>query len=231
ENNFIFASLPDCIAGIVGLIAGKITDEFGKPAFIISEKNELAKGSCRAPECFAEKGFHLGELLAECKDILIEFGGHAQAAGFSLEKKNIPALKNKIKEIFKEKWDDKVSGFSVCIEIDQELEPDDVDWDLLKEIEKMAPFGEGNRQPLFILKKVFVKEARVVGNGSKHLKLTLRLDCKNGKISYIDGIGFGLGNLEIKPGDKIDAVFYLEENIWNGNKTLQLKLKDIAPAK
>lgn len=227
KEDFIFAHLEECPAGIAGLVAGKLTDEFLKPSFIISEKEEIAKGSCRAPDCFAEKGFHLGNLLSGCKDYLEKFGGHAQAAGFSVKKENIAGLKEKIKEIFKSVWKNKLPDIKPCLEIDSELSHDDINWDLLEQIKKMAPFGEGNPQPIFSIKNASAQEPRLVGNGEKHLKLTLRLKRKDGTMHFIDAIAFGFGQLGINAGDEIDAAFNLEENFWNGSRSLQLNIKDI----
>jgi len=227
KETFVFSSSSNNKAGIAGLIAGKIAGEFSRPAFIISEKDEISKGSCRAPDYFAGTEFHLGKMLAECKDVLLDFGGHAQAAGFSIKKENIPKFKEKLKVIFAKKWDKKISEFKPCLEIDAWLESKDINWDLLGQLQQFEPFGEGNRQPLFTLENVFVKESRIVGNGSKHLKLTLCLTDKDGKIRYIDGIGFGLGEAGVKADDNIDVAFYLEENFWNGSKSIQLNIKDI----
>ena len=227
EDGFIFASLPECPVGIAGLVAGKLCDEFAKPAFIISENEELSKGSCRAPEYLAEKNFHLGNFLSECKEYLEGFGGHAQAAGFSVKTKNIPALKSVMQKMFSKKWDKEVFDGKQALKIDCELSADDIGWDLLSAIQGFAPFGEGNPQPLFSLKNVLVYNSRRIGNGEKHLKLTLQLPRKNGTINYIDAIAFGFGNIKINSKDRIDVAFYLEENEWNGSKSLQLRVVDI----
>jgi len=230
-QSFIFVSLPDCPPGIVGLIAGKLADEMKLPAFVISEDGDIPKGSARIPDSFAEEGFHLGKVIASCQNCLIEFGGHASAAGFSVKNDQIDAFRKSLDDIIKKFISEKDIKESGSVEIDYELDQSDIEWDLLNGIIQMAPFGEGNAEPLFLLKDVTVSSMKTVGSTGSHLKLGLRLIDKSGKINFVDAIGFGLGDFKVSPNDKIDVIFSIEENIWNNKRSLQLKIKDIKHAK
>ena len=108
-----------------------------------------------------------------------------------------------------------------------EIKIEDIDWDLMQELKKMEPFGEGNKDPIFIIKNLIVEDARVVGNGSKHLKMFLRSE--NGGPKMFDAIFFGGGNDfgEIEKGDRIDIACSLSQDEWNGNKKIQLKIVDL----
>jgi single-stranded-DNA-specific exonuclease len=113
------------------------------------------------------------------------------------------------------------------IEIDAEISMGDLGWSLLDQIKKMEPFGEGNDEPVFLIRNTIIEDFRVVGNGSKHLKLLLRDVNKSPKI--FDAIGFGLGDKfpNLQNGNRLDIVFNLREDEWKGNKKIQLKLVDL----
>jgi len=113
------------------------------------------------------------------------------------------------------------------LEIDAEISASDVGWELISDLKKMEPFGEGNRQPVFCSRSFIVSEMKIVGNGQKHLKLLLRGE--DGSPKIFDAIGFRLAEKfpELKKDDKIDIVYNLEEDEWNGNKKIQLKLIDL----
>ena len=225
--SFVFVSLPDCPPGIVGLIAGKLAEEMQLPAFVISEDGDFPKGSARIPDSFAEEGFHLGEVIATCKNCLIEFGGHASAAGFSVKNGQIDDFRQSLDNIIKKFIAEKDIQKTGYMEVDFVLDQSDMAWDLLNNIIGMAPFGEGNPEPIFLAKDLIVSNTRTVGAKGDHLKINLRLTDKSGKINFVDGIGFGLGDFDVNPNDKVDVVFSLEENIWNNKRSLQLKIKDI----
>ena len=114
------------------------------------------------------------------------------------------------------------------VEIDCEITGAEINWDLMLELKKMEPFGEGNEEPVFVAKNLVIEEVKIVGNGSKHLKFLLRGEMGSAKV--FDAIAFGFGGKveNFRKGDKIDAVFNLNEDEWNGNKKIQLKIIDIA---
>ena len=113
------------------------------------------------------------------------------------------------------------------IEIDLEMAPGDIDFELAEQLEKMKPFGEGNEEPVFLMKDMEISELKSVGNGSKHLKLSLH--SRGGSPKVFEAIGFGLAdsNSDLKSGSRIDIVFNLSIDEWNGNKKMQLRLIDL----
>jgi len=220
---------PDWRIGIVGLVAGKLTDEYSRPILILQQKEDVSAGSGRSiPE------FNLIEAIEECKDVLISFGGHSQAAGLKIENENFKKFKKKIEDIAEKilKKEDLVPS----IEIDREIDHEQINWQLIDEIEKFKPFGQGNKKPVFMAKKLEVHEIRTVGNDNAHLKLCFKTILKDGKVKYFPAIAFRLGKLaeempDEKPGlrwgDIVDIVFQLEINEWNGNRELQMNVLDL----
>ena len=114
-----------------------------------------------------------------------------------------------------------------AVEIDLEITSQDIDWELLNEIKKMEPFGKENEEPVFLIRNLKIQEIRIVGNGSKHLKISVMAQDSP---KVFDAIGFGLGekfSQMIKIGDKVDLVANLQEDEWNGNRKIQLQIIDL----
>ncbi|MBU4142903.1 single-stranded-DNA-specific exonuclease RecJ [Patescibacteria group bacterium] len=225
ENPVIFASDTSWSPGVIGLVAGKIADRYNRPTFIFSAANgeglPRLRGSARSvPD------FNLIQAIGQCADLLVEFGGHIGAAGLELEVKNFEAFKIKINQIARREL--KGRDLAPVLEIDLELLPQDIDWELFDNLEKFEPFGEGNERPLWLIKNLVVASVRVVGNGSKHLKLELTSEQVPGKT--FKAIGFGLaknGNANLAYGDTIDIVCELIVDEWNGTRNLQFKIVDL----
>jgi single-stranded-DNA-specific exonuclease len=225
ENSFkdkklIFVENEHWQVGILGLVAGKIADEFNKPTVVMQRQGKELVGSLRSIPAV-----NIIEALEECSELLIRFGGHAQAAGVKVAKENVEKFYEKLAQVIDKKLRD--LDISPEIEIDAEITAADIDWNLVTEIKKMEPFGEGNEEPVFLMKNNIVEDIKVVGNGSKHLKLTLRAESGSPKI--FDSIGFGMGEKfpDLGRGGKIDIVCNLQEDEWNGNKKIQLRLIDL----
>ena len=198
--------------GIIGLVAGKLVEEFYKPAIVLSMQENEVKGSARSI-----RGVNIVEVISKCEDLLIDYGGHPMAAGFSLERRSVTLFRERMVSLLSEQVGKEAPQKEITI--DCELTPQDVNLELIRDVNQLAPFGMGNPEPLFVGKEFRVGSVRLVGSDQTHLKLTV-----DGK----DAIGFGLareGNIP-EVGDKIDLVFSLEKNEWNGNSTAQLKLKD-----
>lgn len=204
--------------GIVGLVAGKIAEKYHRPTIILQEKDEILRGSGRSvPE------INFIEILRKFDYLINRYGGHSQALGGEFPKKNIAELKNnlerKIAPLLKTKTSQKLN-------IDAELSLEQVTFDLANEISRMEPFGEGNPEPVFLIKNLKVSDLKLVGNGEKHLKLTLSGQNSN---SCLSAIGFRLADTyaNLKVNDKIDLVFALQKNQWNGIESLQAKIIDL----
>jgi single-stranded-DNA-specific exonuclease len=226
DKKFIFAVDEHYPLGIVGLVAGRIAHEFNKPTAVFQKGEHESQGSFRSIP-----SVNIIDAIEECGELLVKFGGHSQAAGLTIKNENLDAFYEKLNGIIERK----LEGVTVEPEIliDMKLSPYHITPQLVSEISKMAPFGEGNREPVFLLENMTVQSVRMVGNGEKHLKLALRSDdglpAGQGSQKTFDAIGFNLGIKfpDLATGQKVDVVFQLEENIWNGKTTVQLKLIDM----
>ena len=199
------------LPGIIGLIAGRVSEEYGRPAIAISVSAEgIAKGSARSGN-----GVNIVEVIRECKDLLIDVGGHKGAAGFSIEAKNIEAFKSRMEELLHHLPDD----VSPELEIEAEVSVKKLSKSLVKDLQRFEPFGFGNSQPVLVTRAMKVSDIRTLSDG-KHLKF---------KADGIDAIAFGFGPMQnlIKDGMLVDVAYFLEINEFRGNENLQLKVKDI----
>lgn len=165
-------------------------------------------------------GFDLHDALYRCSKYLEKYGGHAMAVGLSLKQENFENFKNEFEKIAN---DSKLEEIQDVIYIDGILKQDDINIELIKDLKRLEPFGEGNKMPLFAYKGLRINSIRALTEG-KHLKLTLRDDN-----IIIDAIGFNMGHLanEYLIGDKVDIVGNLEVNTFNGMENVQINLKDI----
>lgn len=203
--------------GVIGLAAGKLVEEFYRPAIVLSKKSEISKASARSIS-----GFNIIEAIRSLSDLYIEGGGHPMAAGFSIRTEMIGKFSKRINEIAGPLLTDEI--LTKTLKIDFELPFSSLTPSLYHLISNFEPTGLGNPAPTFATKGVMVDDARVVGRDGKHLKLRLRQDSV-----ILDAIAFGLGEKYAKlvPNSKIDIAYGLEEDTWNGNKKLQLKIRDL----
>ncbi len=220
HKKFIFVSNEHWPVGILGLVAGKIVDKFKKPVVVFQKQEKEYVGSFRSiPEV------NIIELLEKCADLLSRFGGHSQAAGVRVAPENVSKFCAKMTELIELELGEKEIVSTLAIDL--ELQAQDINWEFIEDLKKMEPFGMGNKEPVFMLRRMRVSDVRMVGNGSKHLKLALKSTDGNPKI--FDAIGFKLGEefSELKKDDLIDIVFNLSEDSWNGSKKIQMKLVDL----
>lgn len=222
EKKLIFASSEHWQMGILGLIAGRIADEFAKPTAVFQKQENIFAGSFRSIE-----QVNIIAALEQCSDLLIRFGGHPQAAGVQVAKENMEKFYEKLSGLIEKELEGK--DVTPSIEIDLEIFAEDADWNLIEGIKKLQPFGEGNEEPVFLMKNLIIEDMKVVGNGSKHLKLSLRSQTSP---KIFESIGFGLGDnaLGLEVGNAVDIAFNLQEDEWNGNKKMQLNLVDVRKA-
>lgn len=214
---FILSS-EDWHPGVIGIVASRIVDEFYRPAALISVKDGLGKGSARSIP-----GFDLYQGLTACSDLLMGFGGHKYAAGLSVAADQIPHLRERLNAVVLERVG--AGGFVRTITIDSPVSFDELSFDLMRDIERMAPFGQGNPEPRFGAKGLEVLSLRTVGN-NKHLKLRLRQ--RNG-LSF-DAIAYNKGASSgswLRSGARVAAVFTPRINAWNGMTNIELDIKDI----
>lgn len=201
--------------GVIGIVSSKITDMYFKPSILISFEGDEGKGSGRSIA-----GFDLHDALCRSSEYLEKYGGHEMAVGLSLKKSQFNKFKQKFEEITEESHIDELVP---VIHIDKQITLKDIKCDIVDELNKLEPFGEANKVPIFLYKNLKVDSIRALSEG-KHLKLTLKA---SGTI--INAIGFNMGNLvdEYLIGDKIDILGVLEVNTFNGKTTVQINVKDI----
>ena len=201
--------------GVIGIVASKITEKFFKPTILIGIENGEGKGSGRSIP-----GFDLHEALVESSDYLKKYGGHEMAVGLSLDKDKIQKFKKHFEKIVEAK---DVKQLQPVINIETDITKKDLNKEMIEQIKLLEPFGEKNKQPIVAYKNLKITSIRALSDG-KHLKLML----KDGNDS-INAIGFNLGELtnEYLIGDKIDIAGTLELNIFNGQESIQINLKDI----
>ena len=195
--------------GIIGLIAGRVAEEYYRPTIAISVGEEISKGSARSID-----GVNIVEVIRKCSDILIDVGGHPGAAGFSIKTKHIEKFRRKIEEYVL----DLPQINEQVLEIDAEININQITKKLVDQLEKFAPFGF--RNPRFVLKtQGEISDIRTVGDG-KHLKF---------KLNNIDAIAFGMGDLAdiLHNGQPVNLAFTPEIDTYNGYEKIQLKVKDI----
>ncbi len=205
--------------GIVGLVAGRLTDEFHRPSLVISKYNGEIIGSGRS---IAE--FNIIEAIEKCHDFLSRYGGHAQAAGFTIKDENsLKLFIEKITKLAAAELNHK--EITPILEVDAEVKLEEVDWNLFEELEKFIPFGEGNPKPRFLAKDLTVAETQSLGQNGKHLRLMVNHTTPI--IRKTIGFCFGDWCAKIKRGDKLDMIFEVDINEWNGNRELQLKIIDL----
>lgn len=204
--------------GVIGLIAGKLVEEYYRPAIVISKGEKVSKGSVRSIQ-----GFDIITFLREHKEFFVNVGGHPMAAGFSIDTEKI--------ELFQKTLEDKALqaiGDELLVRtltVDCEIPLGLVTKDLYVTLQQLAPFGMGNYEPLFLSKKVLIREVRALGREGKHLRLVLQED-DNAK--PIEAVAFGVGERisEIDQDDHLDIVYTIDINTWKGESKLQLKVKD-----
>ncbi|MFA6197538.1 MAG: single-stranded-DNA-specific exonuclease RecJ [Patescibacteria group bacterium] len=215
----LFAQGDDWPAGLVGLVASRIMDEFNRPTIIIGKRQDLIVGSGRSV-----KEFHITEALREVEHLLSHYGGHRQACGFTMRDAEMVGKFKKLMSQLAVR-DLKSADRTPELQIDAAIGFDQIDWPLVEMIGQFSPFGEGNPVPAFLTEQLEVLQWDLVGAGGKHLRLTVR----DNSMTTRKMIGFGFGSWaeQLTGGDRLSAVYEIGVNSWNGNQELQLKIIDL----
>lgn len=214
---YILAS-PTYASGIAGLIASRITEEFYRPTLVIAIGENESRGSARSVE-----GFHITEALDACRVLLVRHGGHRAAAGFTVKNELIPDLRAKMEEIAAQQIADR--QLQPLITVDMELPLCQANAETLGLLESLQPFGAENQRPLFVSNNVRVCESRAVGSDQK----TLRLRLANGGVKC-EAVAFRQDVRAQDVPERIDVVYALQSNEWNGRVSTELMVKDWRPA-
>jgi single-stranded-DNA-specific exonuclease len=215
---FVLAS-EDWHPGVIGIVASRIAEEFYRPTALIAVKDGVGKGSARSIP-----GFDLYQGLSQCSDLLLGYGGHKYAAGLTVAADRIPQLRERLNSVVRERIGQ--DGFVRTLRIDAPVTFDELTFDLLSNIERMAPFGQGNPEPRLGAKGIEVTSLRTVGANNQHLKMRLRQ--RTG--GFFTAIAYGkegaLGDL-LRSGNRIAAVFTPRFNTWSDTTNIELEIKDV----
>lgn len=203
-------------AGVVGIVASRLAEEYGRPMLIMEEVGDELKGSARSI-----KSFNIIEALTEAGELFTNFGGHAFAAGFKLDKDKFILLNEKLIAIAGKKITEE--DLQPEINVDLTIDNKDIDQKFIEELTLLEPYGRENGKPLFLIQKAKIAEARLVGTPAVHLKLKIQQGA-----TPLAGIAFGYGEkLDLNVGDLYDLVVTVEINEWNNRKTPEFRLIDL----
>lgn len=198
--------------GVIGIVASRVVERYSRPTVLIALQGGEGKGSGRSIPAF-----HLYNALASASENLLKFGGHQQAAGLTLAQDKL--------DLFYDAFDSYAasvlspSDLIPEVGIDAEIDESGLDDTILSELDKLRPYGMGNPEPVFLMRRVEVIESRVLKG--EHLKLRLRSGNR-----LLDAIGFNMATVDTASG-LVDILFTADRNEWNGRVALQLKIKDI----
>lgn len=203
--------------GVIGIVATKVSERYHQPVLVVAKENGVGFGSGRSP-----KGFHLLDALDSCRHLFDRFGGHAQAVGFQLSASRIEELRERLNTYAARVVTKR--DLEPFLEVDSELRLSDVDESLLEEIDRLAPFGPANPQPVFAARDLAViAEPRILKG--RHLKFRVEQDGK-----ALDAIGWNMAHpmpLRLSPDRKLSLAFALGPNAYQGIYSIQLIVKDI----
>jgi single-stranded-DNA-specific exonuclease len=203
--------------GVIGIVASRLTEKYYRPTVVLTQSNGHVAGSARSVF-----GYDLYEALCECKDLLIQFGGHKYAAGLTLHPENVEAFINRFEEVVSATITDE--QLVQALQIDAELQLKQIEPKFFRILNQFSPFGPENMSPVFISRNVYVSSyAGLVGEN--HLKMAIR---QEGSGTF-DCIAFNQGIYlpEVNQGKPFDICYSIEENIWREKRSIQLNVKGI----
>lgn len=221
-NEVIVIGDPRWRTGLVGLAAQKIAEDYNKPAFVWGrEGGDMIRGSVRSPG-----SVNVVELMKNCEDVFIEYGGHDFAGGFSVAQEKIHRLEEVLTSSC-EKMVVENLGSEHIENYDAELALFEVNWDVWSIIDKLSPFGDSNPKPIFLFKNTLVKEVKAFGKEKNHL----RLDLEKPSGGKVEAISFfkGPDDFKVKPqkGEQVDLLANMEKSVFRGRPELRLRIVDI----
>ena len=214
DDKVLVVYLPGCHESIVGIIAGKIRERYNKPVIVFADGEGCLKGSGRSIE-----GYNMFEEISKCGKLLNKYGGHPMAAGISLDIDKIDEFRKALNE--NQTMTENVLTPTVWIDVPMPV--DYVDIKLIKQFEKLQPFGKGNEKPVFADRNLTVRQSAVIGKNKNVLRC--QLESEHGKL--VTAIRFKLDGQEIpEVGKKISMVYYPDINEYNGIVSIQFRIED-----
>jgi single-stranded-DNA-specific exonuclease len=205
--------------GVVGIVASRCIEQFYRPTIILTRSHNVASGSARSVD-----GFDVYAAIESCKDLLLQFGGHQHAAGLSLEIHQVEEFRKRFDQAVKERIHP--DSKQPRLWIDLSIDPKEINFRLFRIIQRMAPFGPGNMQPVFCCDKITPSSPRLLKE--EHIKFSI--NAADGTL--VDAIGFGMKHHYdlLNSGQTIDLCFQLQMNEYQGRQSLQLLIKDLRPS-
>lgn len=216
DDSVLVVFLPECHESLAGIIAGRVREAWSRPTFVLTRGEDGVKGSGRSIEAY-----HMYEALCGVQDLLSKFGGHPMAAGFSLREEDVEEFRRRLNR----QADLKPEDFIAKVWIDVAMPLEYISENLVNELKVLEPFGQGNEKPQFAQKNLSIRSSRVLGKNRNAVKLALVTE--NGLA--MDGMLFTEGDRfmeELEGNRKIDVIYYPDINEYNGNRTLQIVIRD-----
>lgn len=228
-------------SGIIGIVANRLVDRFQHSAIVLTsipDQPGMLKGSCRSAG-----DFPILECLKACEDVLTKFGGHARAGGLDLPQENLPAFFECVRDFARVTNHETDSGF---VQVDTEIRPQELSLHLAKALAELEPFGEGNREPVFLLRNLIVAQTKTCGAENRHLKVIFvpKEEVAQGQTqgqqgqnqtppTKIDAIAFFMGEYAemFAVGSTVDVIVRLGTSVWNDRESLSVRVQDIHFAK
>ncbi|MCJ7718010.1 MAG: single-stranded-DNA-specific exonuclease RecJ [Anaerolineales bacterium] len=216
---FIFFALDhDFHLGVAGIAAGVLARKYHVPVIVGTIGPEYTTASCRSiPE------FNLISALDYCEDLFVRYGGHSQAAGFTIANENVSELRNRLAVLAEKELSNLDLRPSIFVDAITSL--DQLNASLYSELDKLEPTGCQNPEPIFLTTNLSATQVKVIGQDGDHLKMKV-----SDGILTLDAIGFGLGFISDNIPSKFDAVYTFKLNEYRGKKSFQLQISDLKPA-
>ncbi|MGQ9903190.1 MAG: single-stranded-DNA-specific exonuclease RecJ [Anaerolineae bacterium] len=210
------------IAGVIGLAAARLVERYHRPAIVVARANGEGRGSCRSIE-----GFHITSALDECHDLLMRYGGHAAAAGFTARAEHLVALRERLLQIAARQQPE--AGWSRIIRADAEIQLDKFTLQSYEALQQLEPHGMGNPRPVFVARGLAVRNAQRIGRAEDgQLPPHLRVWLRDARGAVWDAVGWRMGDHapQFVEGAHIDLAFQIDLNEWQGQQRLQLTIVD-----
>ncbi len=222
KDNIIVLFKKDWHIGIIGIVAAKLVEKYGKPAFLMTYSEDTNQIRCSARGVEGCEELNLYEIIENISEKLDGFGGHSLAAGlyFTPEKTSFEEVKKSLITSYNRQMNSKKP--TPVLNIDLELTPSEITEDLVKDIARLEPFGASNPSPTFVVKDFKLIQKKLMGSNKEHLRLTVEKDGEQ-----FNAIWWSYGDIGLNSGDTLDIAFAPQLNTFNGNTSIQLIIKDI----
>lgn len=222
NNNVLILAHEGWHIGIIGIVASKLVEKYGKPTFLMTYSEETKQYRCSARGVEGCEDLSLHEMISNISDKLDGFGGHTLAAGlyFSKEKSSFEDVKKALIDSYNTLTNS--AKLTPVLSVDAEVEPEDITEDLINNLSKLEPFGASNPSPVFVIKDFKLVEKKLMGSNNEHLRLTVE---KNGKT--FKAVWWSAGDIGLQKDDTLDLAFSPQLNVFNGNISIQLMIKDV----